>query len=1163
MRKTMSKKSVIASFVAIMASVVLLFGATQISSAKAQDEVTPVATWTLKAADGSGYNDSGQTNRKVKEICGAALTVSDMMFWDSATNAIGNGAPSGYPIYSVSTNHVGASPTITFTNQGISLKNADGSWKGIVVRVYAHLTTDKSAYYTENGGIRLYGADDDGTNNSGYMIPANIPQDQWVYLEIPGEYLADQNGDFSGFAVGSNVVGGASGEEGKKMYAGGSWSAEGSYVLFDTFSVNFYVVTFRDGDDVTQQIVEKNGKAEQPSTIPTKEGYTLLGWYDESGKKVDLTAGVKKSCTLTAKWQPANGTLKAADGSGYNDPGQTNRKVKEICGAVLTVSDMMFWDSATNAIGKGAPSGYPICSVSTNRVGASPTITFTNQGISLKNADGSWKGIVVRVYAHLTTDKSAYYTENGGIRLYGADDDGTNNSGYMIPANIPQDQWVYLEIPGEYLADQNGDFSGFAVGSNVVGGASGEEGKKMYAGGSWSAEGSYVLFDTFSVNFYVVTFRDGDDVTQQIVEKNGKAEQPSTIPTKEGYTFQGWRTEDGTPYAFDSPVTKSVTLVPDWAHIDGVLTAAESGDYTLKTSTLSMVAGLQDIGEGSFIPDGPLYVATYSATEIAHAKNKAINEALATSDDGSAFVYKTHSWGIQRAQNAIGFGATKKVSDVDALIIRIYTHLSSGKTYNTAFGGVTLYPLGADGSEGGYTIPADIVQDRWIDLVLTGNDLNALSQNGVLNGFQIGSGFRASEDGMAYQGTPGQENGAWILIDSVAAVRKFTVTYFDSDGESVLHSEDVYQGKTVESLFIPEKDGKVFTGWKVGGDYYNFDETVRSDLDLTAEWRNAVDIADASYNGYYEKDGEFITILDGETEFSNGLVPKSAQIADVQLSDENELFVITKSGVFSFRLGADGFVKQSYCVITFDFGFGEPIRQVVRQGGVGRPLPDGSTERNGYIFNGWKGEDGTAFFFGETAVSADVTVYADWNYNCIADNGYAWYYGTYYNRGNGKTIVLKEGNDAVYDNKEYKYYILVSDELVIELNGKEETFNATMYSSKIAVGGENYYRLKNYQVVFDTDGGSETESVIVGEEQGWKLTPPAAPTKEGYIFKGWYLADGTAYDFDSVVSGGFTLFAQWESANGTGTGDETKKGCGSTISSSAALVGMLALVGIF
>ena len=100
-------------------------------------------------------------------------------------------------------------------------------------------------------------------------------------------------------------------------------------------------------------------------------------------------------------------------------------------------------------------------------------------------------------------------------------------------------------------------------------------------------------------------------------------------------------------------------------------------------------------------------------------------------------------------------------------------------------------------------------------------------------------------------------------------------------------------------------------------------------------------------------------------------------------------------------------------------------------------------------------------------------------------------------------------------------------------------------------------------MAFDTDGGSDVESVIVGEAQGWKLTAPAAPTKDGYVFKGWYLADGTAYDFDSVVSGGFTLFAQWESANGTGTGDETKTGCGSTISSSAALVGMLALVGFF
>ena len=43
---------------------------------------------------------------------------------------------------------------------------------------------------------------------------------------------------------------------------------------------------------------------------------------------------------------------------------------------------------------------------------------------------------------------------------------------------------------------------------------------------------------------------------------------------------------------------------------------------------------------------------------------------------------------------------------------------------------------------------------------------------------------------------------------------------------------------------------------------------------------------------------------------------------------------------------------------------------------------------------------------------------------------------------------------------------------------------------------------------------------------GAKATKPADPTKEGYVFAGWYNGE-TAYDFDAVVTGSITLTAKW------------------------------------
>ena len=44
-----------------------------------------------------------------------------------------------------------------------------------------------------------------------------------------------------------------------------------------------------------------------------------------------------------------------------------------------------------------------------------------------------------------------------------------------------------------------------------------------------------------------------------------------------------------------------------------------------------------------------------------------------------------------------------------------------------------------------------------------------------------------------------------------------------------------------------------------------------------------------------------------------------------------------------------------------------------------------------------------------------------------------------------------------------------------------------------------------YSVEFDSDGGSQVETIMVSE--GNSITEPKSPTKDNYIFDGWYLGD--------------------------------------------------------
>ena len=59
-------------------------------------------------------------------------------------------------------------------------------------------------------------------------------------------------------------------------------------------------------------------------------------------------------------------------------------------------------------------------------------------------------------------------------------------------------------------------------------------------------------------------------------------------------------------------------------------------------------------------------------------------------------------------------------------------------------------------------------------------------------------------------------------------------------------------------------------------------------------------------------------------------------------------------------------------------------------------------------------------------------------------------------------------------------------------------------------------------------GGSIVEDQIIAN--GKTATEPASPTKEGYIFKGWYLDKEFTklYDFAAPVTEDVTLYALWE-----------------------------------
>lgn len=71
-------------------------------------------------------------------------------------------------------------------------------------------------------------------------------------------------------------------------------------------------------------------------------------------------------------------------------------------------------------------------------------------------------------------------------------------------------------------------------------------------------------------------------------------------------------------------------------------------------------------------------------------------------------------------------------------------------------------------------------------------------------------------------------------------------------------------------------------------------------------------------------------------------------------------------------------------------------------------------------------------------------------------------------------------------------------------------------------------------IEFKTDDESESTKKKVAYNS--KLKKPEDPTKDGYIFEGWYIDEEleTPYDFSTRIKKGFTLYAKWRQTNTSG-----------------------------
>ena len=355
------------------------------------------------------------------------------------------------------------------------------------------------------------------------------------------------------------------------------------------------------------------------------------------------------------------------------------------------------------------------------------------------------------------------------------------------------------------------------------------------------------------------------------------------------------------------------------------------------------------------------------------------------------------------------------------------------------------------------------------------------------------------------------------------------------DGKTTVDDKTVNYGDKLANPGTPTKDGFEFAGWYNGVDKYEFGESVTSDLSLIAVWKEkAVSTFEVSFdlNG---ADGDapatqpvakggYATTPDDPT--WAGHVFKG-WYTDKECSDDKKFNFATTPIDVDTKFYAK-WAKTYTVTFVFNNGTDERETRTVEEGTGLTDLP--RVTYDDYVFNGWFDTNKNEFKEG-TKVTSDLTLKAYWDHEAlhvrfwddefeIEDYSKKVIYGA----------VLQKPDDPKKTGYTFEgWYSNVELTEPYRFSGQAITADTDIYSK---------WTVKSYTVTFDAGEGSKVDSQKV--EYGSRAKEPAAPTRKGYDFTGWYKDKECTEGFSfagTPIEDDLKLYAGWKIKSFTVTFD--------------------------
>jgi uncharacterized repeat protein (TIGR02543 family) len=654
---------------------------------------------------------------------------------------------------------------------------------------------------------------------------------------------------------------------------------------------------------------------------------------------------------------------------------------------------------------------------------------------------------------------------------------------------------------------------------------------------------------TGNVDVYTVTFvaNGGSGVDPIAVAAGDRIAKPAD-PALGGYTFDGWYGNaelTGSAWSFETgTVTADTALYARWAKITCTVTFETGGGSSVEPLTVdpgAHIAKPANPTRTGYTFDGWYRDAALSGSEWNFAGD-AVSASITLYAMWAPIIYIV-SFSVDGEssvkQQQVAYGG-KIAEPADPTTTR--TGYTFGGWYSDAAFAGSAWDFAGDAVTATTTLYAG-----WAKIIYTATfetgDGSSVSPQPVAYGNKIDKPADPSRTGYGFDKWYKDEalTTAWdFAADTVTAnttlyaawqIKRYAVTFVSNGGSSV-------GGQTIDSLGkVAEPDDPARTGYNFVG-WYKDDETFEDKWDFDADKVTANTTLYAAwqikrYTVTFVSNGG--SNVDGQTIDSLGTVNEanahSARVGYNFVGWYKDAALTAAWDFAADKVTADAtlYAKWTEIVytVTFETGDGSSVDpQPVAYGNkIVKPADDPT--RDGYTFAGWFKDAAFtgAWNFTTDVVTADTTLYARW-----IDKGATTYAVTFISNGDTVSSQLVEENDKVAqltppNRVGYTFGGWYSDAAFAgsawDFAGNVVTADTTLYARWTEI---------IYTVTFETGGGSSVSPQTVAH--GGKIVKPADdPSRDGYIFAGWYsdaAFAGSAWDFaaDKVTSD-TTLYARW------------------------------------